>query len=70
MQLNAEQWTTIAEKTTSGEDRDRWEYRPGYNARNVMVAVDTKRLLTAHKRVDGGWHLVAKLPQPAKVKRR
>jgi hypothetical protein len=66
--LNTQRWIVIATKAPGGGALDRWEYLPGYNARNVNVAVGTGRLLTAHKRVDAGWHLVAKLPQP-KAKR-
>jgi hypothetical protein len=62
MNLNAERWTVIATKPSHDNSPViRWRYEPGYNARNVAVGVDTKRLITAHKRVDGGWHLVAKL---------
>ena len=67
--LNTERWVVIATKTPSGGAVDRWEYEPGYNARNVMTAVSSGRLLTAHKPVDAGWHLVAKLPQPKGKKR-
>jgi hypothetical protein len=58
MSLNAERWTVIA---TRPPEMGKWRYEPGYNARNIMVAVDTKRLVTAHKRVANGWQLVAKL---------
>jgi hypothetical protein len=64
MELNAERWTVIATKPSNENSPViRWRYEPGFNARNVAVAVDGKRLLVAHKRVDGGWHLVAKLPK-------
>lgn len=68
--LTTERWTVIATKAPSGGECDRWEYLPGFNARNVNVAVGGGRLLTAHKRVDAGWHLMAKLPLPVKAARR
>ena len=67
--LNTQRWIVIATKTPNGGSVDRWEYEPGYNARNVMTAVSTGRLLTAHKKEDGAFFLMAKLPQP-KGKRR
>jgi hypothetical protein len=72
MRLNAERWTVIAIKAAGvGDNPDRWEYLPGFNVRNVNVAVATGRLLTAHKRAgNAGWHLVAKLPRPAEQVRR
>ena len=65
--MNTETWTVIATKPNHASGAAvRWRYEPGFSVRNVMVAVENGRLLTAHKRVPGGWHLVAKLPRPAK----
>lgn len=60
--MNTDTWTVIATKPAdSNSAAIHWRYEPGYTARNVMVAVDSKRLIVAHKRVESGWHLVAKL---------
>ena len=64
MTVNAETWTVIAtKKNDDSGGLIRWRYEAGYNARNVMVAVDARQLITAHRRVAGGWHLVARLPK-------
>lgn len=63
-EITADGWTVIATSTNS-----RWSYRAGYGSDDARAALHAASLrneiVLMHRRIAGGWELVARLAGPA-----
>ena len=65
MILTLDSWTVVATSTTVRSGERYWDYGPGVTIKSLQRDAQDEIVLAMHRRIPGGWELVARIAPPA-----